>query len=314
MRFHLDNLPSPELPPLAVAIGVFDGVHKGHQALLAAAKEMATGDALPAALTFNPHPSTVFAPARTPELLGTMEERLTALERYGAEAIIVARFDATFAAQTPDEFIHEILVRRLKTQTVIVGEDFRFGCARTGTVTHLETAGAKFGFTVRIVPPVFVSGTPARSTVIRQLLAGGRVEDAADLLARPYSLSGEVVHGRKLGRTLGFPTANLATTLGILVPVAGVYAGRAHFDTGETVRAAISIGTNPTTTPDATIRTVEAYLMDGFDREIYGEHLALDFLAYLRPTLKFASLDDLIIQMRRDVVEAERLVISNSLV
>lgn len=308
MRFHLDNLPSPELPPLAVAIGVFDGVHKGHQALLVAAKEAAKDGALPAALTFDPHPSAVFSPARTPELLGTLEERLATLEHYGAEVVVVARFDKAFAAQTPEEFIEEVLIRQLKVQSVIVGDDFRFGCARSGTIDHLKKAGAQFGFAVHIVPPVFVNGTPARSTSVRQLLAGGLVTDATNLLGRPYSIGGEVIHGRKLGRTIGFPTANLATGAGVLVPIPGVYAGRAYLENGETARAAISIGTNPTVTPEATLCTVEAYLLDGFDREIYGERLTLDFLAHLRPTLKFASLDDLILQMRRDVAEVERLV------
>jgi riboflavin kinase / FMN adenylyltransferase len=307
----LHDLPSSDLPPtLALTIGVFDGVHRGHQALLAAAREAgARIGATPAALTFDPHPSAVFAPLRVPPLLGTLEERAELLRRYGASEVIVARFDRAFAALTPDEFVQNILLGQLRTHALIVGEDFRFGCDRTGDVTTLRAAGERLGFVVHIVPPVFVNGVPARSTTIRHMLAGGEVAEAARLLGRPYAITGNVIHGKQLGRTLGFPTANLATPPQILVPAEGIYAGRAHLPrTGETFRAAISIGTNPTVTPQSHVRTVEAYLMDGFDRDLYERPLTIEFHHRLRGTEKFDSLDALVAQMHRDVEETARLL------
>jgi riboflavin kinase/FMN adenylyltransferase len=306
----LHDLPVEPLPSLALTIGVFDGVHAGHQALLAAAKEAGTATgSVAAALTFDPHPSAVFAPSRVPPLLGTLDERAALLRQYGAEEVIVARFDRGFAAQTPEEFIQSILLDRLRVRAVIVGDDFRFGRDRAGNLELLRTFGERFGFAVRVVPPVFVNGVPARSTTIRQMLSGGEVAEAARLLGRPYSLSGTVVHGKQLGRTLGFPTANLAAAPNLLIPSEGIYAGRAHLPrTGETFRAAISIGTNPTVTPDNPLRTVEAYLMDGFDRDLYDRPLTIEFLHRLRGTEKFDSLDALVAQMRRDVEQARRLV------
>jgi riboflavin kinase / FMN adenylyltransferase len=246
--------------------------------------------------------------ARVPELLGTLEERGALLREYGAGAVVVARFDRAFAALTPDEFIEDVLLGRLRARVVVVGDDFRFGCNRAGDVNALRQAGERHGFAVRVTPPIFVEGTPARSTVVRQLLAGGRVAEAANLLGRPYALAGVVVRGRQLGRTIGFPTANLQTAPGVLVPAAGVYAAWATLADGQSVRAAVSIGTNPTVTPEATARTVEAYLMDGFTGDLYDQPLTLRFAHYLRPTLKFDSLDALIERMRDDVAEADRLL------
>ncbi|GAB4456973.1 MAG: bifunctional riboflavin kinase/FAD synthetase [Armatimonadaceae bacterium] len=306
---YLHKLTESELPPTALAIGVFDGVHRGHQALLVAAGEAAAEfAAVPAALTFDPHPSAIFAPARTPLLLGTLSERAALLHRYGISEVVVAHFDRAFAAQTPDAFISEVLLHRLRVRAVIVGDDFRFGCDRTGNVALLKSAGERHGFAVRVMAPVFVEGTPARSTAIRHLLAGGKVAEAEALLGRPYTLSGTVVRGRQLGRTIGFPTANLQTAPGILIPAAGVYAGYAHLSSGERVRTAISIGTNPTVTPHATERTVEAFLMDDFSRDLYHHSLTLEFAAYLRPTLKFDSLDTLVAQMHQDVALARQLL------
>jgi riboflavin kinase / FMN adenylyltransferase len=296
--------------PLSLTIGVFDGVHRGHQALLSAAGESAhETSSHTAALTFDPHPSQIFAPSRVPPLLGTLEERAKLLRQYGASEVIVARFDRAFAALTPTEFIQNILREKLRVRSVIVGEDFRFGCDRTGDVAALHEAGERFGFTVHVVPPVFVNGVPARSTTIRQMLGGGEVSEAARLLGRPYTLSGTVVTGKQLGRTLGFPTANLSTAPNILVPAEGIYAAYATLpETGERFRAAVSIGTNPTVSPQSSVRTVEAYLMDGFSRDIYGKPLELAFHYRLRGTVKFDSLDALIQQMHRDVAESERLL------
>ena len=291
-----------------MAIGVFDGVHRGHKALLVETRRIAQTNGWTAtALTFDPHPSAVFAPARVPPLLGTLAERTELLHANGATEVFVAPFDRALAALTPDEFVREWLVDRLNARAVIVGDDFRFGCARSGDGDFLRRAGDEYGFETVAVPPVFVAGVPCRSTTIRQRLLGGQIEAAQTLLGRSYVLSGTVVHGRKLGRTIGFPTANLQTEPGILVPGAGVYAGIAHTGAGDFLTA-ISIGTNPTVTPGADApRTVEAFLLD-FGGDIYGETLTLSFRERLRPTQKYDSLDALVEQMHRDVARVRDTV------
>lgn len=303
----------------AVTIGVFDGVHKGHRALLAETVRVANEQGfVPTALTFDPHPSALFSPARTPLLLDSLDTRLSRLRFFGAQETVVAPFDRALAALTPEEFVRIWLIERLNTRVVIVGEDFRFGCDRSGDIAYLKHAGEKYGFQTITMPAVFIDGVPCRSTTIRQMLLGGQVEAARPLLDRPYSLLGKVVHGRKLGRTIGFPTANLELEPGILVPGAGVYSGEAHwvvttpmdvvgltFQHAKTIhcRAAISIGTNPTVTPgiDAP-RTVEAYLLD-FDGDLYDRHINLTFEHFLRGTEKFDSLDALVAQIHRDVAQ-----------
>ncbi len=302
--YRLEDLRSGDLPPVAAAIGVFDGVHRGHQALLREASKAAeTAGAVPAVLTFDPHPTVAFAPARVPLMLGTLEERINLLKSHGAQIIIVAHFDRALAAQTPEEFARRILAETLGARAVIVGEDFRFGRDRTGDVATLRGAGGRFGFTVHSVAPVLIDGVPARSTEIRRMVGSGQVEEATRLLGRPYSLSGEVVYGKQLGRTLGYPTANLASAPGVLVPAAGVYACRALLEEGSVHRAAVSVGTNLTISPDAP-RTVEAFLMDSFSRDLYGRRIVIEFLHYLRPMLKFEGLEALVAQMALDVEAA----------
>jgi riboflavin kinase / FMN adenylyltransferase len=281
----------------ALTIGVFDGVHRGHQALLAAAR--ASGLSV-TALTFDPHPAALLSPARTPRLLGTLAERTALLKAAGADAVQVIPFDAHVATLTPDAFIEQVL-RPFQPGLIVVGDDFRFGCERRGDVETLRAAGLR----VEAVVGVFVEGVPARSTVIRQMLTGGQVAEAARLLGRAYTLSGEVVHGRKLGRTIGYPTANLGPDPHVLIPAPGVYAGHATLMDGRVLRAAISIGTNPTVTENGPL-TVEAFLMEGFDEEIYGQVLTLSFVHFLRGTVKFDGLDALLQQMAADVAWIEQ--------
>lgn len=301
--YRLEDLHSGDLPPIVTAIGVFDGVHRGHQALLAeAAKAGKATGTVPAVLTFDPHPTVAFAPERVPPMLGTLGERIALLREHGAEIVIVAHFDQALAAQTPGEFAQRILAETLGARSVVVGEDFRFGRGRSGDVAVLREAGKRFGFTVHSVAPVLIEGVPARSTEIRQRIADGRAEEASKLLGRPYSLSGDVVHGKQLGRTLGYPTANLAPASGVLIPCAGVYACRVLLADGSIHRAAVSVGTNLTISPDAP-RTVEAFLMDGFSGDLYGQRITIEFLRYLRPMLKFDGLQALVAQMAKDVDE-----------
>lgn len=304
---RFDQLPPKGFSKSVVAIGVFDGVHRGHQALLREAARIAAtiegGESV--ALTFDPHPAAVFAPGRVPSLLGTLSERAALLQVHGAESVVVADFDRAFAAWTPDEFARAISCR-LGAHTVIVGEDFRYGCDRSGDTAALRRDGIRHGFAVEIIPAVFVNGIPARSTTIRQMLSGGQPEEATHLLGRPYALRGDVVHGKQLGRTIGYPTANLDSAPGILVPAPGIYAGWVHLG-DERHRAAISIGDNPTVAPQGITlpRTVEAYLLDDFDRDIYGARIGIDFVSLLRPMEKFDGLPALMRQMARDVTEAK---------
>lgn len=299
----------PDRPKLSLAIGVFDGVHLGHQALIQRANEVpntvGAGWWRSAALTFDPHPAALFAPGGAPPLLGTLEERAALLHAAGAEHVIVARFDAEFAALTAGEFIEEVLSKQLRVGEIVIGDDFRFGRDRTGDARYLYNRTPEYGYHISTVAAIEKNGVPVRSTMIRQLLAEGKAEEAAALLGRSYALSGTVVQGRQLGRTLGFPTANLASAPGVLVPGAGVYAGRVLLENGEVWRAAISVGDNPTVGPDLP-RTVEAYLLDSFDRNIYGQRIVVEFTSFLRSMLKFDGLDALIVQMNRDVDEAKR--------
>ena len=287
----------------ALTIGVFDGVHKGHQALLASAKVSGFPVTV---LTFDPHPAALLSPGRTPKLLGTLLERKALLKACGADRVEVIAFDHAFAALTPEAFIERVLWPH-EPGLVVVGEDFRFGCERRGDVEVLRRAGLE----VTIVPGVFVEGIPARSTVIRQMLTGGEVKEAAHLLGRAYTLSGTVVHGRKLGRTIGYPTANLACDPAVLIPAAGVYGGHATLEDGRICRAAISIGTNPTVT-DSGLLTVEAFLMDGFDEDIYDQPLTISFVHHLRGTVKFENLDALLKQMAADVAQITSLLLKFS--
>lgn len=280
-----------------LTIGVFDGVHRGHQALLQQAAQ--SGQPV-TALTFHPHPAAVLSPARAPKLLGTLDERVARLRQNGAETVGVLTFDTALASLTPEAFIAQVLLPYQPTE-IVVGEDFRFGSERRGGIETLRAAG----LAVSVVPGVFLEGVPVRSTVIRQMLGGGQVAEAARLLGRPYTLSGTVVHGRKLGRTIGYPTANLAPDPVVLVPAPGVYAGHATLAEGRSVRAAVSIGTNPTVTENGPL-TVEAFLLDGFDDDLYDQTLTLSFVHFLRGTVKFDGLDALLTQMAADVAWIER--------
>ena len=279
----------------AVTIGIFDGVHLGHRALLDAAR--ATGLSV-TALTFDPHPAALLAPSRVPPMLLSLDDRESLLREGGADSVVVLPFDRTLAAQTPAAFVEEILLGQLGAACVVVGDDFRYGCDRRGDIAALRLAGERRGFSVVVVPPVFLGGVPARSTTIRQMLAGGQPEGAARLLGRPHFLTGIIVRGKQLGRTIGFPTANLDVPRGLLVPAPGVYAGEARWN-GLARKAAISVGVN-VTVDESAAPTVEAYLLD-FDGDLYDETLTLTFERFLRPMVKFNGLDALIAAIRADV-------------
>ncbi len=295
------------LEDTVVAIGVFDGVHRGHQEILhQTVREARSLNLTPIVLTFDIHPSELFAPDQSPTYIASLSQRMQLIETHGGgiEAVAIARFDAAFSALSPAAFVGDILEGRLGARHVLVGADFCYGKSRAGTVTTLLGAGADNGFAVTVVPPFLLSGERVSSTQVRGLIAGGDVPAATELLGHAFIVQGVVGHGKKLGRTLGYPTANLLPTQPHqLLPGDGVYAAYAILADGRSVRAAVSVGTNPTTDTDGG-RKVEAFLMDGFSEDLYDHAFALDFRQKIRGEEKFESLDALAAQMGKDVEEA----------
>jgi riboflavin kinase/FMN adenylyltransferase len=286
-----------------VVIGVFDGVHKGHQALLNRAKEIADGRPI-VALTFDPHPRTVFAPDSVPPMLTTLADRVELLKIHNADQVAVMKFNEQFAAMSPEDFVKNILVDQLHVSTVIVGKNFTYGAKAAGNVDSLIKDGLKYNFTVD-VQELTGGEEPISSSRIRNLVMEGKVEEARTLLSRPHRLDGVVVHGEKRGREIGYPTANLGKIERQTIPADGIYAG--WLTVGINFwPAAISIGTNPTFEGDRG-RQVEAYALDQQGLDLYDKAASIEFGWYIRPTLKFNSLDELLVQMKKDCDEARRL-------
>jgi riboflavin kinase/FMN adenylyltransferase len=286
-----------------VVIGVFDGVHKGHQALLNRAKEISDGRSI-VALTFDPHPRTVFAPDSVPPMLTTLADRVELLKIHNADQVAVMKFNEQFAAMSPDKFVEDILVKQLDVSTVIVGKNFTYGAKAAGTVDTLIKSGMAHNFTVD-VQELAGGAEVISSSRIRNLVLEGKVAEARELLSRPHRLDGVVVHGEKRGREIGYPTANLGKIDGQTIPADGIYAG--WLTVGINFwPAAISIGTNPTFEGDRG-RQVEAYALDQQGLDLYDKAASVEFGWYLRPTLKFNGLDELLVQMKKDCDEARRL-------
>jgi riboflavin kinase/FMN adenylyltransferase len=286
-----------------VVIGVFDGVHKGHQALLNRAKEIADGRSI-VALTFDPHPRAVFAPDSVPPMLTTLADRVELLKIHNADQVAVMKFNEQFAAMSPEKFVEDILVNQLHVSTVIVGKNFTYGAKAAGNIETLKEDGAKHQFSVD-VQELAGGAEVISSSRIRNLVLEGKVEEARELLSRPHRLDGIVVHGEKRGREIGYPTANLGKIDGQTIPADGIYAG--WLTVGINFwPAAISIGTNPTFEGDRG-RQVEAYALDQQGLDLYDKAASVEFGWYLRPTLKFNGLDELLVQMKKDCDEARRL-------
>ena len=287
-----------------VLIGVFDGVHKGHQLLLNRAKEIADGRNI-VALTFDPHPMQVLAPDRAPTLLTTLADRVELLKIHNADQVAVLKFNEKFAAMAPADFVKDVLVEQLSASTVIVGKNFTYGHKAAGNVASLIADGGKFNFTVDVQDLESGEGEVISSSRIRNLVTSGQVEEARALLSRPHRLDGVVVHGEKRGREIGYPTANLGNIDGQTIPNDGVYAG--WLTVGINFwPAAISIGTNPTFA-GARGRQVEAYAIDQVGLELYDKNASSEFGWRLRDTLKFDGLEPLLVQMKLDCDQARSL-------
>ena len=289
-----------------VTIGIFDGVHAGHQRIIGRAVELAQERGVPSVvLTFDPHPIEIIRPGSHPPLLTGPRHKAELLEALGVDVMCVLPFTPEFRRLTADEFVHEVLVERLHVTGVVIGENFRYGAEGAGDVATLTASGKRFGFTVEGLALEGSADTTYSSTYIRSLVDAGDVEEAARVLGREHQVEGLVVRGDQRGRAIGYPTANLSLIPWSAVPADGIYAGRL-LRGKETLKAAISIGTNPTFAGRE--RRVEAFVLD-FDEDIYGERVGLTFTARLRDTVRFDTVEGLVAQMDKDVERTRDLLI-----
>lgn len=303
----LESFPKQRVPVVA-ALGTFDGVHHGHQALIGAAMQRARArDGRCVVLTFDPHPRTLLTPESGALLLTTLDERLELLAGLGVDLAVVVRFDETFRMMPAEEWV-AALATSVGLVEAVCGPGYTFGRDRAGDAALLAHLAARYGFRVLVTGPVELDGGPVSSTRIRGLLRDGRVVEAGRLLGRWYALRGIVVHGNGRGRGLGFPTANLSLPAGKLIPATGIYAGRARTPTG-VYQTAVSIGTRPTFGPGAL--AVEAYLLD-FAGDLYGASLELHLAARLRDELAFPSVDALTSQIRSDVAGVPQALVASA--
>jgi riboflavin kinase/FMN adenylyltransferase len=290
-------------PPVALTIGNFDGVHRGHQAMLQRLTQAAgSAGLMSCVLTFEPHPREFFDPTNAPARLTSLREKLDLFAAHGVERAHICRFNASFARLGAAEFIEKILHRGLQAKWILVGDDFRFGAKRAGDFNLLQQSAASCGFEVAAMESVTVDEVRASSTAVREALAAGKLEWAAHLLGRPYSISGRVMHGEKLGRKIGFPTANIRMKHN-KPPLAGIFAVELHGLGDHALQGVASLGVRPTVT-DSGRAVLEVHLFD-FDEHIYGHHVQVDFLHKLRDEEKYPDLDTLTRQIARDVENAK---------
>lgn len=285
-----------------VAIGVFDGVHLGHQALISQALQISKSDNLESvAFTFNPHPMSVVRGLQV-DALSSLNFRIELLTELGIQKVHICEFTTELANMLPADFIKEVLVNQLFAKHVVVGSGFRFGKSAQGTSLDLEKAGLR----VTEVGHVTFENERVSSTRIRHALMNGNLELAKSLLTRSHRVEGEVIYGQQRGRELGYPTANIAPSFRQAIPIDGVYAGwMTRLDTNEKWPAAISIGTNPTFT-DIETRSIEAYAIDVAGIDLYGVKVAVDFAEFLRPMWAFSSVDELVVAIKSDVENSKK--------
>jgi riboflavin kinase/FMN adenylyltransferase len=288
-----------------VTIGVFDGVHRGHQKIIARAVELGQELGVPSVvITFDPHPIEVIRPGSHPPMLTDPRFKADLVEELGVDAFLVLPFTVDFMRLTAAEFVHAVLVEKLHASAVVVGENFRYGNGGAGTVQSLTDDGRRFGFSVEPFPLQGEGGRTWSSTYVRSCVAAGDMRGAAEALGREHRVHGIIVRGDRRGREIGFPTANLEPLPWSAIPADGIYAGRLARGK-DLLPAAISIGTNPTFQGDE--RRVEAFVLD-FDGDLYGEHVGLAFTERLRDTVRFPSVGDLVAQMELDVARTREIV------
>jgi riboflavin kinase/FMN adenylyltransferase len=298
--------PLPEhLRGAIIALGNFDGFHLGHQAVVGEAVSWARAQGRPCIVaSFDPHPVEFFAPGSPPFRLSTFDQRQEWFAAAGADALLIFAFDAAMAASTAQHWVHTMLGQQLGAAGVVTGEDFTFGKGRSGTTAVLKALGADIGMATRAVAPVMLDGEVVSSSRIRRALQAGDPQEAARLLTRPFAIRGQVQHGDKLGREIGFPTANLA--LGdYLRPAYGIYAVTGRLPDGRVLKGAANIGVRPHFDPPKLL--LEPHFFD-FAEDLYGQEIEVAFRAFLRPEAKFASLDALMAQIASDCDAARALL------
>jgi riboflavin kinase/FMN adenylyltransferase len=305
---HLPRVPA-RLERVVLTLGNFDGLHRGHRAIVERARAAAAArGGRVVALTFHPHPIAVLAPERATPMIQSLHDRLAGLRGLGVDVVVAQRFTRTFASFAPEAFVEQFLLRSLGLLHVVVGYNVTFGQGRTGTAETLAALGARLGFEVETVGPVTIDGVAVSSSAIRKALGAGDVERGAALLGHAHRLRGRVVTGERRGRTLGFPTANLHVPPRVLVPAHGVYAVRAHLG-GAVHPGVLNIGVRPTF--GEARRTIEAHLLD-WDGDCYGRWLELELVARLRGEQRFDGPDALRAQIAADVANARRVLASDS--
>ncbi len=301
------HLHAPRWKATAVAIGNFDGVHVGHRALIRRARELADAGAektLAIALTFDPHPSAVLG-GKGPAKIATLDRRLELLAEAGLDAVVVEPFTRELAGKSAAAFVDDIVLSALKARAIVVGYDFTYGHARSGTTAALENHGARAGIEVAVVPAVEVDGGVASSSRIRGLLADGAVDQAARLLGRPWDIDGMVVHGAKRGRAIGVPTANIAP-IGELIVKPGIYAVTLAPEGGQPLPAVASLGSNPTFVEQGGL-VLEVHVLD-WEGDLYDRRVRTAFVGRLRDEAKFPSVESLVEQIRADIRQARELL------
>lgn len=314
----LDDIPA-DWGRCVVTIGVFDGVHRGHAQLISAATTAAAKRGVPSVLmTFDPHPAEVVRPGTHPPQLTTLTRRAELAEEMGIDVFCVMPFTPVLAAQSPKDFVHEVLVERLHAAEVVVGDNFTYGRKAAGNVEKLSESGHRFGFEVQAISLFGEHAVTFSSPYIRSCVAAGDVESAAEALGRPHRVEGVVVRGDGRGRELGYPTANVAPPMHSAIPADGVYAAWftvlgagpvvGQVEPGARYQAAVSVGTNPTFS--GRTRTVEAFVLDA-SADLYGQHVAVDFVAHIRPMEPFDSIDNLVDAIAGDV-ERTRTILGAS--
>jgi riboflavin kinase / FMN adenylyltransferase len=292
--------------PVALTIGNFDGVHRGHEAIVARVRAVARERKLVSCvLTFEPHPREFFSPDTAPTRLTSMREKLELLSQLEIERVHVQRFTPEFAALSPDHFVAKVLVETLKARWILVGDDFRYGSKRAGNYATLRDSGNRAGFSVESIPTVADAGVRVSSSAVRNALAVGDIDRASTLLGRRYTISGRIIHGQKLGRELGYATANVELEHN-RPPLFGIYAVRV-FGIGEAVRNGVaSLGYRPTVTNERT-PTLEVHLFD-FSADIYGMRVRVEFLEKIRDEEKFPDLETLKVAIAEDCIAARRVL------
>src|SRR5438876_544354 len=291
--------------PLFLAIGVFDGVHLGHQAVISAAtSHTRAAEGTPVVMTFDPHPLKVLRPRNAPHLLTATQHKIALIRDLGVEHLLVINFNKKFAATPPENFIEQLVIHSRPLREICVGHEWSFGRDRRGNLDLLKRLGAQLHFDVVGIPPVKVNGTVVSSTAIRRAVEKGDFATAAAMLGRNYTILGTVKAGDKLGKKLGYPTANLSAH-SEQFPPNGVYLAEAWIH-GVLYHGVVNLGYRPTVSSGKSERVLEIYLLD-FDRDIYGEDVEVRFARYLRPEQKFDSMEALVRQIELDVQQAREL-------